>query len=101
MSWRKLIPMIVIPGRGQSPQARNPGTPACQSYVKAGVHGFRAWPIGPSRNDDHLGKRTDVGSKGFPDAAYPGGFMATSSMTLGRISRMTPRKVASSAAVAA
>src|SRR5271157_6021710 len=33
--------------------------------------------------------------------AYPGGFIATSSMTLGRISRMTPRKVDSSAAVAA
>src|SRR3984893_9521846 len=38
---------------------------------------------------------------GLCEAAYPGGFIATSSMTLGRISRMTTRKVASCAAGAA
>src|SRR6266404_6059034 len=42
------------------------------------------------------------GSAAGPDeAAYPGGFIATSSMTLGRISRITPRNLASSVAVAA
>ncbi len=43
--------MVVIPGREQSPRARNLGTPAYQASRKAGVHGFRACPSGAPRND--------------------------------------------------
>jgi len=46
---RKLT-LVVIPGRGRSPWARHPETPAYEMAVRAGVHGFRAWPFGSSRN---------------------------------------------------
>src|ERR1700722_18087940 len=54
---------IVIPGRGPPgraqgppedrlrPRARNPGTPARNPEKLAGVDGFLARPLGPSRKD--------------------------------------------------
>jgi hypothetical protein len=37
---------VVIPGRGHSSRARNPGTQVYDVQSRAGVHGFRAWPCG-------------------------------------------------------
>src|SRR4051812_35936502 len=42
---------LVIPGRGRSPRARNPGTQAPEVLGKIGVHGFRAPTFGRPRND--------------------------------------------------
>src|SRR6266478_1186886 len=42
----------VIPGLGRSPRARNPGTQTSANVGMAGVHRFRAWSCGPSRNDE-------------------------------------------------
>src|SRR5712671_2529029 len=44
----------VIPGLGRGPRARNPGTQTSASLGMAGVHGFRAWSCGPSRNDEEV-----------------------------------------------
>jgi hypothetical protein len=46
------VPNVVVPGRGRSPRARNPCTQAFACPARAGVHGFRARPFGPSRNDE-------------------------------------------------
>src|SRR5271169_5428307 len=53
---------IVIPGRGRGPRARNPGTQAHHPEKLAGVHGFRAWPFGPSRKDVGYWRSPDVAS---------------------------------------
>jgi len=39
-------------GAQASPRARNPQTQACESHADVGVHRFRAWPCGRSRNDN-------------------------------------------------
>ena len=43
--------ILVIPGLGRSLRARNPRTQAPANLGRAGVHRFRAWSCGPSRND--------------------------------------------------
>jgi hypothetical protein len=52
--WVKISQLLVIPARGRSPRARKPGAQACGIFGMAGVHGFRAWPCGPSRNDERV-----------------------------------------------
>src|SRR6266481_2284614 len=65
----------VIPGLGRSPRARNPGTQTSASLGMAGVHRFRAWSCGPSRNDgearDHRG---DFLTAAFAGATGKGGW---------------------------
>src|SRR5271166_1815748 len=46
---------IVVPGRGRrpaSPEAMHTGRTRLRTTPAFRVHGFRAWPFGPSRNDD-------------------------------------------------
>src|SRR6266436_4570238 len=68
--------ILVIPGLGRSPRARNPGTQTCATLRMAGVHRFRAWSYGPSRNDGEVGARqghfltaSESGHPGATDAA--------------------------------
>src|ERR1700730_16437546 len=46
--------IFVIPGLGRSPRTRNPGTQTSASLGMAGVHRFRAWSYGTSRNDPEV-----------------------------------------------
>src|ERR1700731_3743582 len=56
--------IFVIPGLGRSPRTRNPGTQTSASLGMAGVHRFRAWSYGPSRNDEEVSAR----QRHFPDS---------------------------------
>ena len=58
----------VIPGLGLSPRARNPGTQTSASLGMAGVHRFRAWSYGPSRNDEEVSAR----QRHFVTASFAG-----------------------------
>src|SRR5258705_13319267 len=60
--------ILVIPGLGLSPRARNPGTQTSASLGMAGVHRFRAWSYGPSRNDEEV----SVHQGHFVTAAFAG-----------------------------
>src|SRR6266478_189244 len=61
--------ILVIPGLGLRLRARNPGTQASANLGRAGVHRFRAWSRGPSRND----KEVSAHWRHFLTAAKEGG----------------------------